>query len=914
MKICNKLWCIIVFLACMMFCLTGCEEEEYSVSSNQEQTAETQGADVSGSPEYNYEEFINDTPQDPSALEENDDPISYEDARKSVEEVESIDVSLEKFEKEYNKKTKITPDSLSGYLDEAEQYLYESNPEEVSYYEREEDSIRIYLQTGGVYIYQPELEGMDAGGSAQTMEIATYQPYISDYGNSLQQYMSYPDDAADLISNAFDMYHFQSDGSENDHNFDDMEVSLENILKFSENNIILWHGHGGYNQKNGCYLGTGIRTSKESRKKYAQDIREETLLFGKGGTYLITASFFDKYFADDSLKNSIIYLAACKSGADDSLVNTLLSKGAMAVFANDGDICEEYNLKVMKTVFERAVQKNGDQYYTLDESLDYAKDQHGRDDGQGTETHLYYQEGYHDLSLNWYENYKTAERDVVLVLDRSGSMDGNPLDQTKDAASKFVDTVLQEESRVAFITYDEEAEVHSGFTRNGDLLHEEIEEINAGSATNIYDGLSSADQLLQSSSAKKKIIVLLTDGLPNAGIDENGSYEDALVTYSEELKKQGIDLYTLGFFSSLSEDERLMAQRLLEDMASPGYHYEVESAEDLVFFFDDMANQISGTKYVYIRIACPVDVKVQSQGEILSSAEDEQKTRASFGSLSFEETEGGDPAKILRLNMEKDYDVQIKGYDSGKMTYTVSYPNQSGEYSDVRSFPDISVSDGMRAASSTEQSDATILQVDSDGDGKYETTYETASNGIMKEKKDHKILYICIGIGAGVVLLVIILIIVVVKSSRQGKSKADFSSMPSFNHDIPPGELRRQTASKMAAGNVAASQTAVSAMPNVTGQIEGLFGAYQGKKYSVTAGKIYKIGRDRSCEIQVAHQQISRIHCKVQLMPDGKYQLTDCSSNGTYYNNIQLEKNKTFSLPKGAVIVLGDPDNVLQLN
>lgn len=905
---------MVVFLVCMIFCLVGCEEDEYSVSSNEEKTADTQEEDVSSSPEYNYEEFINDTPQDPSALEEDDDPISYEDARKSVEEVENIDDSLEKFEKKYNKKTKITPDNLSEYLDEAEHYLYESNPEEVRYYEREEDTIRIYLQTGGVYIYQPELEGMDAAGSAQTMEIATYQPYFSDYDKSLQQYMSYPDDAAGLISNAFDMYHFQSDGSESDHNYDDMEVSLENILKFSENNIILWHGHGGFNQKNGCYLGTGIRTSKESRKKYAQDIREETLLFGKGGTYLITASFFDKYFAEDSLKNSIIYLAACKSGADDSLVNTLLSKGAMAVFANDGDIYEEYNLNMMKAVFERTAQKNGDHYYTLDEALDYAKSQLGKDDGQGTETHLYYQEGYHDISLDWYENYKTAERDVVLVLDRSGSMDGNPLDQTKDAASKFIDTALQEDTRVALVTYDEEAEIHSGFTRNGDLLHEEIEGINAGSSTNIYGGLSSADQLLQSSYAKKKIIVLMTDGLPNAGVDENGSYEDALLTYSEKLKKQGYDLYTLGFFSSI-EGERITAQKLLEDMASPGYHYEVESAEDLVFFFNDMANQISGARYVYIRIACPVDVKVQSQGEMLSSKEDEQNTRTSFGSLSFEETEEGDPAKILRLNMEKDYDVHISGYDSGKMNYTVSYPNQSGEYSDVRSFPDISVSNGMQAMSSTERLDATSLQVDSDGDGKYETTYETESNGTMQEKKDHKMLYICIGVSAGVVLLVTVLIIVVVKSFRKRKKKTDFLSMPSFNQDIPPGDLRQQITSKMTAGNAAAMQTAATSMSvSAAGQVEGLFGAYQGKKYPVTVGRIYKIGRDRSCEIQVAHQQISRIHCKLQLMPDGTYQLTDCSSNGTYYNNILLEKNKTFSLPKGAVIVLGDPDNVLQLN
>jgi len=37
----------------------------------------------------------------------------------------------------------------------------------------------------------------------------------------------------------------------------------------------------------------------------------------------------------------------------------------------------------------------------------------------------------------------------------------------------------------------------------------------------------------------------------------------------------------------------------------------VTSADDLIFCFDDIAAQISGTDYVYIRIACPVNVTVK---------------------------------------------------------------------------------------------------------------------------------------------------------------------------------------------------------------------------------------------------------------------------------------------------------------
>ncbi|MBS1335046.1 MAG: hypothetical protein HP054_05145, partial [Blautia sp.] len=70
--------------------------------------------------------------------------------------------------------------------------------------------------------------------------------------------------------------------------------------------------------------------------------------------------------------------------------------------------------------------------------------------------------------------------------------------------------------------------------------------------------------------------------------------------------------------------------------------YEVANADDLVFFFQDMADQINGQKYIYVRIACPVDVTVTYRGEMLSSAEENQSLRTEFGTLTFEENESAD--------------------------------------------------------------------------------------------------------------------------------------------------------------------------------------------------------------------------------------------------------------------------------
>src|SRR5699024_10707814 len=116
--------------------------------------------------------------------------------------------------------------------------------------------------------------------------------------------------------------------------------------------------------------------------------------------------------------------------------------------------------------------------------------------------------------------------------------------------------------------------------------------------------------------AKKKIIVLMSDGEPNEGKEG-----EELIAYADAIKSDDVLIYTLGFFENITGD-KAYAQSMMERLASDGCHYEVASAEDLVFFFEDMADQINGQKYIYIRIACPVDVTVTYNGETLCSAED----------------------------------------------------------------------------------------------------------------------------------------------------------------------------------------------------------------------------------------------------------------------------------------------------
>lgn len=361
------------------------------------------------------------------------------------------------------------------------------------------------------------------------------------------------------------------------------------------------------------------------------------------------------------------------------------------------------------------------------------------------------------------------ERDIVLVLDTSGSMSGTPIEEVKKASTNFVSTILKEDASIGVVTYESSATMISDFSVNENHLKNTVSGINSGGGTNIESGLLKAEEMLRSSNAKKKIIVLMSDGAPGSG-----KVGDELIAYADTIKDQGIYIYTLGFFESMGGGKS-SAQILMEGIASDGCHYEVASADDLVFFFEDVADQINGQKYIYIRIACPVDVTVTHKGETLCSAEDDLNVRTDFGTLTFEDNENvtnaneDDRIKVLRLKEGVDYDIQIVGTGRGLMDYTIGFMDADGEYSDLRKFRNIKITKRTVIDTVADVSSKTILNVDEDGDGKYDIRYRAEENGYGEEIKSNIMLYV--GIGAGTVVL-IMLVIIVHKIAKIFKKKA----------------------------------------------------------------------------------------------------------------------------------------------
>ena len=316
----------------------------------------------------------------------------------------------------------------------------------------------------------------------------------------------------------------------------------------------------------------------------------------------------------------------------------------------------------------------------------------------------------------------SKKRNIVLVLDKSGSMEGSPIQETKSASKNFVDKILKQDASVGIVTFSSGAGIISSFSKDASSLKSAIEGISTDGRTNTSAGLSAAAGMLRACDEGERIIILMSDGLTNEGL-----MGEALSNYIESLKDADIRVCTMGYFESLSGSDLKDAQNFMEKSATAGNHYEIGNSDDIVYAFDDMAEQINGAEYAYARIACPVDVQVTVGDEVLSSAEN--KTRTSFGTLTFEAGDDEDGSgtdnriKILRLKEDKaKYKIEIRGNGEGTMNYTAGYMDENGEYSDLREIKDVPITENTIIEANASRNEATTLKLDADGDGSFDSS------------------------------------------------------------------------------------------------------------------------------------------------------------------------------------------------
>lgn len=127
--------------------------------------------------------------------------------------------------------------------------------------------------------------------------------------------------------------------------------------------------------------------------------------------------------------------------------------------------------------------------------------------------------------------------DLVAVIDRSGSMEGDKITQTRTAVKKLA-RGLASGDRLAIVAYDSAPEALLGLTGNADLavFDAVADGIVADGGTNIYGGLESGYALLPNGGERTRWVVLLSDGIPNQG----ETSPDAIARLVHSFQEQGI--------------------------------------------------------------------------------------------------------------------------------------------------------------------------------------------------------------------------------------------------------------------------------------------------------------------------------------------------------------------------------------
>lgn len=252
-----------------------------------------------------------------------------------------------------------------------------------------------------------------------------------------------------------------------------------------------------------------------------------------------------------------------------------------------------------------------------------------------------------EITLEIQGKNKVETSDIVLVIDRSGSMSGSKMTNAKNAAENFVNTLLSDSSktniRIAIVSFAGDIQTNSvfqGYSGRTSLISA-IEGLNANGGTHIQAGIKQAKNLLNGSAATYKNIVLLGDGAATYSYDitnrnnylevwtgndkrTTSSVPESQFIYGTTVGDGNRDHYSFGGYflgiplssnyyrngaSAVAEagfakakgyeiytialDAGIEGNWTLQNVASPGNYYTTPSPTNLNIIFQEIAGRLS---------------------------------------------------------------------------------------------------------------------------------------------------------------------------------------------------------------------------------------------------------------------------------------------------------------------------------
>ena len=198
------------------------------------------------------------------------------------------------------------------------------------------------------------------------------------------------------------------------------------------------------------------------------------------------------------------------------------------------------------------------------------------------------------LSLTAAPDIVTNPTDIVLILDRSGSMAGSALANLKNGAKAFIDIIdeatdgaqdgqIGSGSRIAIVSFADTATQDTQLITSVADLKAAVDALTAGGSTNHADAFTKASELLAAPSTNARVMVMFTDGQTTTGPDPS--------PIAAAARAAGVVIYAIGLSGNNGVDAAA-----LEDWASkPASAYVAITPDDaeLEELFKDLARNIA---------------------------------------------------------------------------------------------------------------------------------------------------------------------------------------------------------------------------------------------------------------------------------------------------------------------------------
>jgi uncharacterized protein YegL len=167
--------------------------------------------------------------------------------------------------------------------------------------------------------------------------------------------------------------------------------------------------------------------------------------------------------------------------------------------------------------------------------------------------------------------------DVMIIIDKSGSMAGTKLTQAKTAATAFINNLVLGSDRVGYVSYSTTATLENGLTTSFDTVKAKIASTVSNGNTDIGGAARIAYQemLVNGRAGVKHVIIILTDGQANVSDVRTLTPNQYAINQSDLAKLQGMIVYSIGLGTDVDSN-------LLSSMATlPSYFYNSPTGSDL---------------------------------------------------------------------------------------------------------------------------------------------------------------------------------------------------------------------------------------------------------------------------------------------------------------------------------------------